>query len=152
MSQLHFRNITKQNLPELLAIEQAATPFPWSEKAHADAIHCNYPSLLLEIENKIKGFVIFNWLADECHLLNIVIAPVSQGQGLAKALIMQMLELADSQNMSKVILEVRASNTPAMALYKKLGFEQIGLRKNYYRGNLTQESGREDAIVMKKAL
>lgn len=147
-----IRPITTQDLPQLLAIEKDATAFPWTEKAHADGIEEKYPSLLIEVEDEVVGFIIFNFYADECHLLNVVVAKSRQNQGIASKLFQALLKACESKPISSVILEVRASNTVAINWYQSLNFEQIGVRKSYYRGNLTEDLSREDAIVMKKAL
>lgn len=82
----------------------------------------------------------------------MVVAPDYQRQGLAKRLIEQLLSVAIDNQMSKVILEVRESNLSAIALYKNFGFEQIGTRKNYYRGKENDLMERENALVMQLLL
>lgn len=141
-----------EDLAQILGLESKATLFPWSEANHRDAIEQSYPSLLIRHEQAVAGFIIFNFYADECHLLNVVVAPDYQRQGLAKRLIEQLLSVAIDNQMSKVILEVRESNLSAIALYKNFGFEQIGTRKNYYRGKENDLMERENALVMQLLL
>ncbi|NVJ65411.1 MAG: ribosomal protein S18-alanine N-acetyltransferase [Gammaproteobacteria bacterium] len=152
MSEISIRPLVSSDLTKICAIETKATLFPWTEKAHQDSIEAGYPSLVLTSNNQLAGFIVFNYLADECHLLNIVVATEFQGKGFAKILIAEMLKKARSNQMSQVILEVRRSNLAAISLYQQLGFSQIGVRKDYYRGHLLAQSSREDAIVMQKAL
>ncbi len=141
-----------KNLAEVFKIENKASKHPWSKKAHQDSVQQNYPSLFLTSQGKMVGFIVFNFLADECHLLNIAIDPELQGNGHGQQLIKAMIDEAELAQMKMVILEVRKSNLSALNLYRKLNFEQIGLRKNYYRSSSEQDSTREDAIVMQKAL
>ncbi len=147
-----IRPLTTDDLPQLLALELQVTQFPWSEKAHQDGIEQGYPSLVLMNNDKLIGFVIFNFYVDECHLLNLAIAPDYQGQGLAKVLLNKLFSIAAQEQMQQIILEVRSSNLAAIRLYQQQGFEKIGLRKNYYKGNSRNQYAREDAIVMKLLL
>jgi len=88
---------------------------------------------------------------DELHLLNITVSPKLRKLGLGTRMMAAIESVAAQQRMPRIILEVRPSNDGALALYKKLGYEQIGIRKNYYPASL--ESGsREDAIVMAKSI
>lgn len=79
----------------------------------------------------------------ECSLLNICINPSRQGQGYGRMLLTHLLENAKSKNAEKFVLEVRASNYKAIALYECAGFIKIAVRKDYY----PTENGREDALI-----
>ena len=93
----------------------------------------------------------FQLILHQLHLLNITVAPKLRKLGLG-ARIMEAIEgVAAQQKMPRIILEVRATNEPAYALYKKLGYEQIGTRKGYYPAN-PETGAREDAIVMAKSI
>jgi ribosomal-protein-alanine N-acetyltransferase len=81
---------------------------------------------------------------DEAELLNIGVAAAQQRKGLGRAMLREMLELARGRNMERVFLEVRPSNTAAIALYRSAGFAGIGVRRDYYRN----ANGSEDALVM----
>ena len=85
---------------------------------------------------------------EESHLLNIGVNKEDRGLGYGENLLKKMIVAAEVMGSKKIILEVRVSNKTAYQLYKKLGFEEIGMRKKYYR--LPQ--GREDAYVMSKSL
>jgi ribosomal-protein-alanine N-acetyltransferase len=85
---------------------------------------------------------------DEADLLDIAIAARHQRHGLGRSLLDEMMALARRTGMRRVLLEVRASNAAAIGLYRKAGFADIGLRRDYYPAS----SGREDAIVMGRNL
>jgi ribosomal-protein-alanine N-acetyltransferase len=90
------------------------------------------------------GYAVLMLAVDEAELLDIAIAARHQRQGRGKALLEEMLQLAKSAGMRRMVLEVRASNAAAIALYGGAGFERIGLRRGYYPA----AQGREDAILM----
>jgi ribosomal-protein-alanine N-acetyltransferase len=85
---------------------------------------------------------------DEAELLDIAIAPKQQQHGWGRKLLDEMLTLARRHEMQRVVLEVRASNSAAIALYRRVDFQDIGLRREYYPA----QNGREDAILMGKEL
>ncbi len=149
---IKIRPLADSDIEQILSIENNAAPFPWSKLAHQDAIIQQYPSIVMTQADKLVGFIIFNYYLDECHLLNLVIASQFQGRGYGKELTNEMMQQARAKEMKTVLLEVRKSNNSAIKLYERLGFTQIGNRKNYYRGNLQQDLAREDAIVMQKPL
>lgn len=144
----HVRQLTKADLEQVCTIEKRVYKLPWTDKIHAQCVESGYPSLVLEQGGAIIGYAIFNYLYDECHLMNIVTEPNFQGLGVASELIASMYERAKESGMVKVILEVRASNEVAIGFYHKQGFAEIGLRKGYYKS----EEGREDALVMERML
>jgi len=90
------------------------------------------------------GYGIVSYVVGEAELLNICIDPKHQGQGLAATLMGHLINHASEKNNHEMFLEVRESNAPARHVYEKLGFNEIGRRKNYYPG----KQGREDAILM----
>lgn len=145
---LFIRPLRQEDWLEVCRIEKLAYPIPWSDKIHQDCIDSKYPSILLESQSEVLGYAIFNYLVDECHLLNIAINPKFQGKGFATKLLNGILLRASESDMVKVILEVRASNQAAINFYQKEQFMQIGCRKKYYK----TIDGYEDAIVMEKLL
>lgn len=147
-NEYHVRQLTKADLEQVCTIEKQAYTIAWTDKVHADCVESGYPSLILEQGGAIIGYAIFNYLHDECHLMNIVTDPSFQGLGVATLLIEAMYDRAKESNMAKIILEVRASNQVAIEFYHKQGFSEIGLRKGYYK----KADGQEDALVMERML
>jgi ribosomal-protein-alanine N-acetyltransferase len=132
------------DLPLVMAIEQAAHPYPWTEGMMQSCLKAGYGFHVLE-QAELLGFCVFSVVTDEWHLLNLCIAPAYQGQGLGRFLLCQLLEQARVSGAMTAFLEVRPSNQAARALYQGVGFCEVGYRKGYYPGGL---KGREDALVM----
>lgn len=146
--QIKIRPLEAVDIDGVVNIEQLAHEYPWKKSIHLSCIEEEYPSLVLELDGKLNAYVVFNYLYDECHLMNITTHPEQQGKGFASLLIQALYDNAKSQGMKKVLLEVRESNLPALAFYRKEQFKEIGNRPNYY----PTKDGREAAIVMQKLL
>ncbi len=99
--------------------------------------------------NEMLGYAVLMPAVDEAHLLNISIAAEHQRRGLGATLLHEIMNIARSLNMRRVILEVRPSNLAALALYRKAGFGELAMRRSYYPA---VNNGREDAMVMEYLL
>ena len=98
------------------------------------------------------GYFVLMAAVDEAHLLNVSVATAWQGQGHGLFLLRQATSLAADYKASSVILEVRPSNVRALAVYRRFGFREHGLRRRYYPASSDDQQAREDAIVMRLAL
>lgn len=145
---MDYSYLDQSHLDSILEIENESNPFPWTEGNFKDCLDKGYYSLALEDKNKFIGFAIMAISTDESHLLNIGINKNERGMGYGEKLLRKMIIAAEVMGSRKIILEVRLSNKTAYQLYKKLGFEEIGIRKKYYR----LPDGREDAYVLSKSL
>lgn len=145
---MDYSYLDQSHLASILEIENESNPFPWTEGNFKDCLDKGYYSLALEDKNKFIGFAIMAISTDESHLLNIGINKNERGMGYGEKLLRKMIIAAEVMGSRKIILEVRLSNKTAYQLYKKLGFEEIGIRKKYYR----LPEGREDAYVLSKSL
>tara|TARA_B100000965_G_C19388092_1_gene667695 strand:+ start:130 stop:612 length:483 start_codon:yes stop_codon:yes gene_type:complete len=145
---LDYKYLDYSYISSLLEIEEESNPYPWTELNFKDCLEKGYYSLALEKEELFVGFAIMAISSEESHLLNIGIKKEKRRLGLGKKLLKKMIIAAEVMGSKKIILEVRISNKSAYKLYEKLGFEEIGKRKNYYR----LPEGREDALVMAKSL
>ena len=104
---------------------------------------------LVVVEGRdVAGYVLLSRALDEVTVLNIAVTPVCQGRGLGRLLLSAALRVAGEDGARRCLLEVRASNRAAIALYRRCGFTEDGVRKGYYPG----ESRREDALLMSKEL
>jgi [ribosomal protein S18]-alanine N-acetyltransferase len=139
-----LRTMTDDDLPAVVAIENATQPTPWTEQVFRDCFNSHYDCRVIERDGDIAGFAVLSSVLDEVHLLNIAVAPALQRRGLAWAVIRELIADYRQRSMEFLYLEVRASNSAARALYERLGFQVTGERKNYYR----TLNGRENAILM----
>ncbi|HEU4773277.1 MAG TPA: ribosomal protein S18-alanine N-acetyltransferase [Lysobacter sp.] len=132
------------DLAAVHALEVRAYEFPWTLGIFRDCLNADYPAWVLEDEGRIVGYFLMSLAAGEAHILNICIAPELQGHGHGRALLRVLLQLARARRAQRVFLEVRPSNTHAIALYHDEGFNEIGRRPRYYPAH----QGREDGLVM----
>jgi ribosomal-protein-alanine N-acetyltransferase len=140
------------NLDDLVAIdtvEQAAYAFPWSQQHFEDSLQSGYHMQALLKGKELKGYFVAMLSLDEVHLLNITVHPDDQGNGYGRIMLKALVAWAQSKMATAIWLEVRASNHRAASVYKTAGFEQIGIRKNYYPA---PHLAREDGIVMRRDL
>ena len=139
-----LRPMREDDLAAVMAIEIRAYPFPWTLGIFRDCLRADYPAWVLLREGQVVGYFLMSLAVDEAHVLNVCIAPGQQGLGLGRKLLRSILQLAHARGAQRVFLEVRPSNTGAIALYFDMGFNEIGRRPRYYPAS----DGREDALVM----
>ena len=164
-AELSFMPMELADLDAVLAIESISHLHPWTRGNFADSLAAGHWAYCIRPQSEqanvqagtfldpqvLWAYCILYPAVDELHLLNITVSPKLRQLGLGSRMMNAIEGVAAQQNMPRIILEVRPSNTPALALYQSLGYEQIGVRKNYYPVN--PESGsREDAIVMAKSI
>ena len=138
--------LSESDLDRVVAVEQTVYSHPWTLGNFKDALKSGYAAFKLEAGEHLIGYLVAMQVIDEVHLLNITVAPAFQRQGWAHALL-QFLNLWSLQKEAQCLwLEVRQSNERALKLYKAFGFEQVGLRKDYYPESRTS---RESAVVMR---
>ena len=147
-SQSSCRIMTLADLDDVMQVENKAYPFPWSRGIFHDCVKAGYHCWVLELDEELIGYSIFINSVQECHLLNLCIDPNLQGHGYGRQLLNHVLESAKEYNATCVFLEVRPSNTYAVKLYESEGFNEVGLRKQYYPSH----HGREDAVIYAKEL
>ena len=144
-----FRPMLYADLREVIAIENRAYEFSWTEGIFRDCIRVGYHCQVLETPHGfIQTYGVMSAAADEAHILNLCVRPELRGRGLSRHILGHLLELARTVEVQTVFLEVRPTNTAAVRLYSSAGFCEIGLRPDYY----PSASGREDALVMAKEL
>lgn len=143
-----LRSLTKSDLAQLLTIEQSVHVVPWTEETFKICFESGYLGWAVEIDTTIAGFIIVSQQADECHILNVCVARPHQHQGLGTKLMERALSHARQRGVGLAYLEVRKSNSHAIAMYKKMKFHLIGERKDYY----PTVNGQEDALIFAKNL
>ena len=142
------RPMHELDVPMVVAIERAAYQFPWSEGIFRDCVRVGYNCRVIEVGSHIAGYGIMSMGAGEAHVLNVCMREDYRGRGLARKILVYLIERARYAGMHEVYLEVRPSNTAAARLYHSLGFEQVGVRRGYYQATC----GREDAAVLRRTL
>ena len=136
------------DLPDVLRNERRGYTHPWTEGIFRDCLRNGQECWLLMCSDQNVGHGILSVAAGESHLLNVCVHPDFQGHGFGRILVEHLLERARKGQASTIFLEVRPSNVAACELYDKLGFNEVGIRENYYPSNI----GREDALVLAKEL
>jgi ribosomal-protein-alanine N-acetyltransferase len=146
---LSLRDMSNADLESVLLIEQQVHAHPWTRGNFSDVLASKYICKIAELEGGMIGFAVLMQGVDDAELLDIGIAAIKQRQGFGRKLLQAMLAVALQLGRQRLVLEVRVSNVAAIALYRSVGFVEIGLRRNYYP---VENSGREDAILMGRNL
>lgn len=144
---MNTRNISLLEASDLAAawtLEQRAHAFPWSEQTFASNQGERYLNIKLTLDGRLAGFAIVQVVLDEATLFNLAVDPAWQRQGIGWALLENLQARLIAREVGTLWLEVRASNAPAIALYEKMGFNEVTIRRNYY----PTAQGREDAVIM----
>ena len=133
----------RSHIPQIAALERECFPDPWSQAMLEEELFNPQASFLVaeDEDGNILGYAGLHVVLDEGYVDNIAVEPAARRHGVASALLDVYCRFGEV-NLSFLTLEVRVSNTPAIALYEKQGFQRAGLRKNYY------QHPREDAIIM----
>lgn len=145
---VNFRPMDERDLADVLTIEKAAYEFPWSRVIFRDCLRVGYCCWVLESDDHIQGYSVMSVAVGECHILNLCVSPQSRGKGYGAILLDFMLDVARKHRADTAFLEVRPSNEAARRLYQQAGFDEVGLRRNYYPARF----GREDALIMARSL
>ena len=137
--------MTVDHVAQVAALEAICFHDPWSEKSVASELTNPLSLWLVALDgDRVAGYVGSQSVLGESDMMNVAVHPDYRRQGIAENLCLDLVEALKEKGNHCLTLEVRASNDPAKALYEKLGFRQIGLRKNYYR------NPREDACILRK--
>jgi len=137
------RPATEADLAALLALDHACTGTPhWSEPLWRDTLTSGRIVLLAEQAQQLAGFVVAHLIAGVATLESIAVLPDLRNTGIGRRLAEAALQYARTQGAEAMELEVRASNTAALQLYRGLGFLEQGRRGNYYAAPA------EDAVLM----
>lgn len=145
---LRFRRVVAADLPRLMEIERDAFRHPWSEQQLRSELTNAWSVVLVAEEDgeagvaRMVGYIIVWVVHDELHVLNVATATEARRRGVGRALLGAAHALGRERACRLVTLEVRRSNAPAIALYRALGYRQVGMRPRYY----AEEN--EDALLM----
>ena len=142
--QPRMRPMLDSDLKAVFAIEELVYPYGWTMGIFEDCLRVHYSCWVMELDGALVGYAVLSAAAGEAHILNVAIHPEYQGKGLGRQLMLFLLDTAREHRADTVFLEVRPSNRTALRLYDSMGFNQVGLRRDYYPAPV----GREDAIIM----
>lgn len=138
-----IREMTAVDIEAVAQLEAQIFSMPWTAQGFADTLHREDILFLVAYEkNRLAGYAGVYCTADEGEITNVAVAPPARRCGIARALMHTLIGMLADRQIFRIVLEVRASNEPAICLYKQNGFAVVGTRKNFY------EKPVEDAYVM----
>jgi ribosomal-protein-alanine N-acetyltransferase len=140
-----WRPLQETDMAQVLDIEKQAYSHPWTRGNFTDALRSAYPAQMLCAGPNVLGYLVAMKGVDEVHLLNLTVAPDFQRQGWARLMMEGLVLWSRGQGARQLWLEVRVSNERALEVYRRFGFVQMGVRKQYYP---LAPNRREDAVVM----
>lgn len=147
-AELVLRPMERRDIKTAAAIEAAAYEFPWEFETFRSCFKVGYHCWIGERAREVVGYGISTIGAGESHVLNVCVAPGWQGKGYGQAILQRLIDEATRFRADSMFLEVRPTNPNAIKLYRRMGFNEIGTRKDYYPA----KQGREDALVMARVL
>lgn len=137
--------MTSAHVAQIAELEKRCFNDPWSENSIASELNNRLSCWLVALEGDVViGYVGSQTVLGETDMMNIAVHPDYRNQGVAKNLIQTLMDTLSGQGSHSLMLEVRQSNEPAKNLYASLGFETVGIRKNYYR------NPKENALILRK--
>ena len=140
-----LEKMNETHVAQIAELEKICFSDPWSEKSVASELNNKLSCWLVALEDgQVAGYIGSQTVCGETDMMNVAVHPDHRRKGIAEALILGLIEELKIMESHCLTLEVRASNTPAISLYEKLGFSEIGRRKNYYR------NPKEDALILRK--
>lgn len=131
-----IRRMRETDLPEVRTIETLSFSNPWSDNTFRGEIQntsVSFPMVVVEKPGeRVVGYIIYWHIREDVQVNNVAVHPDFRGRGIGEALMRHVIEKVRASGATFMTLEVRPSNAAAVALYKKLAFEILGTRKNYY--------------------
>ena len=141
---LRLRPMRESDVEAVMDVETSAYDYPWTAGIFHDCLRVGYCSWVYALDERVIGHGVASVVAGECHILNVCLHPDWQHRGLGRRLVDRLLNTARRCQAGTAFLEVRESNRVALALYRSMGFNEIGLRRGYYPA----PNGRENAQVL----
>ena len=143
-----YRRMLAGDIDTVMTIEDRIYSHPWTRGNFVDSINAGHHCWIAELRGAFVGYAVAAIAVDEAHLLNLSVAAGWQRRGFGADLLRFMLRLVQDYGALRVFLEVRPTNSAALALYARAGFSEIGVRRGYYPA----QAGREDALVLERVL
>lgn len=144
---IRYEKMTADHVFQIAELEKLCFSAPWSEKSIASELTNPLSYWLVALDGeKLAGYIGSQSVMGESDMMNVAVSPDYRRQGIGEGLVKTLCDHLKAQGNTCLTLEVRASNAPAIALYEKLGFAQVGRRPNYY------QNPKEDAMILRKEL
>lgn len=141
----HIVTMTGCHVPQVAALEKECFSDPWSQRSVASELDNPLALWLVwEEDGQVLGYVGSQTVLDETDMMNVAVSAQARRRGIAQALVEALVLRLKQRGSRCLTLEVRASNAPAICLYEKLGFRQVGRRPNYY------SHPKEDGLILRK--
>lgn len=142
---MEYLNMRPEHVAQVAELEKLCFSAPWSENAVRGELTNPLSLWLVAVDgDTVAGYIGSQSVMGEADMMNVAVSPSYRRQGIAEMLVVSLVEKLTAQKVSSLTLEVRASNEPAIALYEKLSFVQVGRRPNYYT------KPKEDALILRK--
>lgn len=142
---MEYLNMRPEHVAQVAELEKLCFSAPWSENAVRGELTNPLSLWIVAVDgDTVAGYIGSQSVMGEADMMNVAVSPAYRRQGIAEKLVVTLAEKLTAQNVSSLTLEVRASNKPAIALYEKLLFVQVGRRPNYYT------KPKEDALILRK--
>ena len=140
-----IREMEREDLKQVCGLEKEIFSLPWSREGFLYSMNSPYEiCLAAKVDETIAGYAVLMISFDEGTISNIAVGEAFRGQGIGEKLLRELIRRGNAKGAERFTLEVRVSNSKAISLYRKLGFESVGVRKGFY------EKPREDALIMWK--
>jgi ribosomal-protein-alanine N-acetyltransferase len=142
---IRYELMNEAHVAQIAQLEKRCFSDPWSENSIRSELTGRLSLWVVALDgDTVAGYIGSQSVLGESDMMNVAVAPEYRRRGIAHALILELIRRLSQQGNRSLMLEVRASNTPAITLYHKLGFAQVGRRPNYYR------NPKEDALILRK--
>ena len=143
MMNIIIEKMGENHLSQIAELEKTCFSTPWSENALREELTNQFSRFFVALcDGQIAGYIGAHNVVGEVYITNVAVFPQFRRQGIAEALIKKLMDISQTEKAEFITLEVRKSNMGAINLYTKMGFKEVGSRKNFY------ENPREDALLM----
>lgn len=140
-----IESMTVDDISQVAEIERQIFSIPWSERAFRNSMESDNTIYIVAKENNnVAGYAGMYLSFEEGNITNVAVNPLSRRKGIGEKIVRDILNRAYEKGVRDVFLEVRETNSVAIALYEKIGFKEEGIRKNFY------DKPRENALIMWK--
>lgn len=144
---IEIKRMDQTHVSQIAELERICFSDPWSERSIGSELENGLSMWFVATEEEtVLGYIGSQTVLDSSDVMNIAVHPDHRKKGVGEKLVLELVHYLKEKDIKSLLLEVRVSNTAAINLYKKLGFQEIGRRRNYYH------NPKEDAYILRKEL